>query len=49
MRQDTYIGKDFEVDFLKFKKIHGKGTSRRLMVLMKEETKELENLGVLNQ
>jgi len=39
MRQDTYIPKAFEEDFKKFKKIHGKGTSRKLMVLMQESLK----------
>lgn len=36
MRHDTYVPQDFEIDFLKFKKYHGRNTSRMLMVLMRE-------------
>ena len=39
IRHDTYISKDYIEDFKKFKKIHGKGTSRKLMVLMQESLK----------
>ena len=36
MRHDTYIPKAYEVKFLKFKKKHGKHTSRELCYLMGE-------------
>jgi len=40
MRHDTYIPPCFQVEFVKFKEIHGRNTSRQICNLIRDALKQ---------